>query len=234
MKHRHPEFFEIGEGPNKHDHRLFRISLAKRIDTQNGFLVQRRANDAVERIGRQNADVAIPQDMRNMNWYSHYFAAIRIIRDYSYSNPFAARAWSPSSNHTLRRRTDFGVTSTSSSSAMYSIASSSVSVRGTFKNSDAPSFLLRILDNCFSLHTFTRISCSFEFCPTICPLYTSTPGPTKSPPRSSAAISPYARVMPVSCATSEPWGFAAKSPLYSSKSSKMVFIIPRPRVSVRN
>src|SRR4030043_543855 len=72
----------------------------------------------------------------------------------------------------LRIRTDFGVTSTSPLSSIYSRASSKLIILGTLKCSMPPSPLERMFDNCFSLQAFTHISSFREFCPTTWPLYT--------------------------------------------------------------
>jgi len=72
----------------------------------------------------------------------------------------------------------------------------------------------------FSLVAFTSRSSARAFSPTIIPSYTSTPGPTKSEPRSWRLSSAKAVVLPARSATRPPVGRIRSSPYHGSKRSK--------------
>src|SRR3984885_8884879 len=84
----------------------------------------------------------------------------------------------------FRRRMDFGVTSTNSSSAMNSIAFSKVMSRGGISRMASSAEEERMLVCFFSLVKFTFMSSSRAFSPRIIPSYTSIAGPTNISPRS--------------------------------------------------
>ena len=92
----------------------------------------------------------------------------------------------------------------------------------------------RVLVRCFVLQTFSSMSSALPFCPMTIPLYTFSPGPTKSVPRSCAENRPYATASPDSKAIRDPCLRYWKSPLYGAYPSKVVFRIPVPLVEVRN
>ena len=69
----------------------------------------------------------------------------------------------------LRRRMLFGVTSTNSSSSMYSSASSKVNVCGGVSWMALSAPLERWLPSCFDLAMLTTMSPSFALSPTIMP-----------------------------------------------------------------
>src|ERR1700723_2888411 len=83
-----------------------------------------------------------------------------------------------------RRRSDFGVISANSSSAMNSMACSRfICWKGTRRIASS-AVEARMLVSFFSRTAFTSRSLSLAFSPTIMPSYSSTQGPTKSSPRS--------------------------------------------------
>src|SRR5712691_4387107 len=84
----------------------------------------------------------------------------------------------------LRRRRDFGVTSTYSSSVMNSMACSRFKLRKGTRRIAMSEVEERMLVSFFSRTTLTSRSLSLAFSPTIMPSYTSMVGPTKSSPRS--------------------------------------------------
>src|SRR5690348_7739854 len=84
----------------------------------------------------------------------------------------------------FRRRMVFGVISTYSSSAMNSMACSRLSSLCGINRIASSAVEDRMFVSFFSFVTFTSISCSRVFSPTIMPSYTSLAGPMKSSPRS--------------------------------------------------
>src|ERR1019366_1541603 len=92
-------------------------------------------------------------------------------------------------NTFLRSRSDFGVTSTISSSAMNSMACSRFrDLTGTSRMASS-ALDARMLVIFFSRTTLTSRSLSRECSPTIMPSYTSTPAPRKRMPRSCRPFS---------------------------------------------
>jgi hypothetical protein len=81
----------------------------------------------------------------------------------------ACRLRSDSFRKIFRSRTDFGVISTSSSSSMYSSASSNVICRGAFKTTVFSAPAARMLVSFFSRQAFTGRSLSRQCSATICP-----------------------------------------------------------------
>ena len=91
-----------------------------------------------------------------------------LSRRRSASRPFSRRrSWSDSAR--LRSRMDFGVTSTSSSAAIISMADSSVMGGGGVRRSDSSWLWVRMLVSFFSLVALTSMSPDREFSPTIMP-----------------------------------------------------------------
>src|SRR5438445_7768955 len=125
-----------------------------------------------------------------------------------------ARSRSCFASTRLRIRNDFGVTSSSSSSAMNSIASSSDSVRMPSSFAAMSELLLRMFVRCFFRQTLISRSRSRMCWPTIIPSYTSTPGPMNNVPRSCDAARPKVLVSPASNAMSEPNSRVAIGPAY--------------------
>src|SRR5260370_20482011 len=82
----------------------------------------------------------------------------------------------------LRRRMDLGVISTSSSSAMNSIACSRLNTPCGISRMASSADDERMLVSFFSFVTFTSMSCSREFSPITMPSYTSIVGPMNSSP----------------------------------------------------
>jgi len=96
----------------------------------------------------------------------------------------------------LRRRRFFGVTSTSSSSLMNSIACSRPILRGGMRRIASSAEDARMFVCFFSLQMFTSRSFSRAFSPMIMPSYTSVLGSTKISPRSWSAAIALAVVLP--------------------------------------
>mmetsp|Transcript_15032 Transcript_15032/g.22733 ORF Transcript_15032/g.22733 Transcript_15032/m.22733 type:complete len:200 (-) Transcript_15032:426-1025(-) len=126
-----------------------------------------------------------------------------------------------------------GVTSSSSSAAMYSThASRDISIGVTIPVV-IPLFAERMLVRAFVLQTFTSRSPGLWWIPTIIPLYTSSPALAMSFPRSCAPSIPNVVIVPSENARSEPLSRAEISPwmrgLYESKTLSMIAV---PRVAV--
>src|SRR5438105_6556589 len=96
----------------------------------------------------------------------------------------SARRRSCSLRWRLRRRMDFGVISTSSSSPMNSTAYSSVSPIGGVSRMASSLPLARMLVSCLVRIGLTTRSLSRLWMPTIMPSYTGSPGLTNMRPRS--------------------------------------------------
>src|SRR6266850_93591 len=104
----------------------------------------------------------------------------------------------------LRSRLDAGVTSISSSSSMYSSASSSVTCRGGSRMIISSDAVVRMFVSFFSLDGFTSMSPTRAFSPTTMPSYTGSPGLTNIVPRSCKLKSAYPTAPPSRSATSTP------------------------------
>src|SRR5438876_2576623 len=104
----------------------------------------------------------------------------------------------------LRSRMDDGVTSISSSSSMYSSASSSVTCRGGSRMIISSDAVVRMFVSFFSLDGFTSMSPTRAFSPTTMPSYTGSPGLTNIVPRSCRLNSAYPTATPSRSATSTP------------------------------
>src|SRR3989441_7812203 len=104
----------------------------------------------------------------------------------------------------LRSRMDDGVTSISSSSSMYSSASSSVTCRGGSRMIISSDAVVRMFVSFFSLDGFTSMSPTRAFSPTTMPSYTGSPGLTNIVPRSCKLKSAYPTATPSRSATSTP------------------------------
>src|SRR5882672_5644732 len=104
----------------------------------------------------------------------------------------------------LRSRIDNGVTSISSSSSMYSSASSSVTCRGGSRMIISSDAVVRMFVSFFSLDGFTSMSPTRAFSPTTMPSYTGSPGLTNIVPRSCKLKSAYPTATPARSATSTP------------------------------
>mmetsp|Transcript_30297 Transcript_30297/g.77258 ORF Transcript_30297/g.77258 Transcript_30297/m.77258 type:complete len:375 (-) Transcript_30297:982-2106(-) len=129
-------------------------------------------------------------------------------------------------------RTLLGVTSTISSSLMYSSASSSDMMRGSSSPTLISLDAARMLVSALVLHTLILRSPALACCPTHCPSYTASPGRTNICPRSCALSSAYEVTAPVSCATSDPASRMRISPASGAYSRNSVFMTPMPRVAV--
>src|SRR2546425_9901990 len=101
----------------------------------------------------------------------------------------------------LRSRMDDGVTSISSSSSMYSSASSSVTCRGGSRMIISSDAVVRMFVSFFSLDGFTSMSPTRAFSPTTMPSYTGSPGLTNIVPRSCKLKSAYPTATPSRSAT---------------------------------
>src|SRR5436309_1183369 len=99
---------------------------------------------------------------------------------------------------------DDGVTSMSSSSSMYSSASSKVTCRGGSRMIISSDAVVRMFVSFFSFEGFTSISSVREFSPTTIPSYTGSPGFTNIVPRSCKLKSAYATATPWRSATITP------------------------------
>ena len=99
---------------------------------------------------------------------------------------------------------DDGVTSISSSSSMYSSASSKVICRGGSRMIISSDAVVRMFVSFFSLEGFTSMSSVRTFSPTIIPSYTGSPGLTNIVPRSCKLKSAYATTTPCRSATMTP------------------------------
>src|SRR5438552_3359753 len=97
------------------------------------------------------------------------------------ADPLQKRRRPPSAR--LRRRSDFGVTSSSSSSRIHSRHCSRFMMRGGVSRMLSSADEARMLVSFFSLVMFTSRSLSREFSPTIWPSYTNSPGFTNIVPR---------------------------------------------------
>ena len=82
---------------------------------------------------------------------------------------FALRPRTVRSRMALRRRMFFGVTSTSSSLLMYSMACSSDRMRGGVRRMASSEDDVRMFETFFFLHGLMSMSFSREFSPTIMP-----------------------------------------------------------------
>src|ERR1039457_3261931 len=104
----------------------------------------------------------------------------------------------------LRSRSDLGVISTNSSSAMNSMACSRFNGRKGTRRIASSAVEARMFVSFFSRTAFTSRSVSLAFSPMIMPSYSSTPGPKKSSPRSCKPHRAYAVDTPPRSAISAP------------------------------
>src|SRR3954447_5843313 len=135
---------------------------------------------------------------------------------------------------TFLSRIDCGVTSTASSSRMNSSACSSDSGRGGISRTVSSAAAARMFVSFLGFDAFTSRSLSREFSPTTIPSYSSSPGATKSDPRSCRFVIANAVAWPRRSATRLPLGRVRSSPCHGSHISNTWCRIPVPRDSVRN
>jgi integrase len=134
---------------------------------------------------------------------------------------FSNRRRSPCVSHFFRNRRLLGVTSTSSSPSTNSSASSRLIRRGGTSSSFSSAPADRMFVSFFSLPGPIVRSLSRLCRPTICPSYTSTPGPTKKMPRSWRLKIPYCVVWVFSCTISTPFCRRLISPRHGPYSAKL-------------
>ena len=134
----------------------------------------------------------------------------------------------------LRIRTLSGVTSTNSSSAIHSIAVSSVWVTGVASLMPSSWLCVRMLFFSFARTAFTTISSSRAFSPTTIPSYNSSPGEIHSVPRCSRLSSAYAVAGPMRSETIAPPRRCGNSPAHGIHPARLWCNKAVPRVTVNN
>src|SRR3970282_555045 len=190
-------------------HRGFRIERALQDGLDRDLAVQPAVvafvDDAHRALAEDALDIVAPDALG--------FLGLGHPRRLPQAAARSARRRSCSCRWRLRRRIDFGVISTRSSSVMNSTAYSSVRPIGGTRSIASSLPEARILVSCLVRIGFTTRSLSRLWIPTIIPSYTGSPGLTNMRPRSCSFHSAEATATPSSCHTSTPLAVSLSAPV---------------------